>query len=87
MASPTEAGTLLPAIRKIWQPQDRGIIEWARRSLIDCSHFAGEETGAYKGNDTSLGPMNTFIYLFIFAVLGFELRAYPLSHSTSPFLW
>jgi hypothetical protein len=25
-----------------------------------------------------------FIYLFIFAVLGFELRAYTLSHSTSP---
>jgi hypothetical protein len=28
-----------------------------------------------------------FTYLFIyFAVLGFELRAYNLSHSTSPFL-
>jgi Na+/proline symporter len=27
-----------------------------------------------------------FVYLFIFlAVLGFELRAYTLSHSTSPF--
>jgi hypothetical protein len=25
------------------------------------------------------------IYLFIFAVLGFELRAYTLSHSISPF--
>jgi hypothetical protein len=25
-------------------------------------------------------------YLFIFAVLGFELRAYTLSHSASPFL-
>jgi hypothetical protein len=25
-------------------------------------------------------------FLFIFAVLGFELRAYTLSHSTSPFL-
>jgi hypothetical protein len=27
-----------------------------------------------------------FTYLFIFAVLGLELRAYNLSHSTSPFL-
>jgi hypothetical protein len=26
------------------------------------------------------------IFLFVFAVLGFELRAYILSHSTSPFL-
>jgi hypothetical protein len=26
-------------------------------------------------------------YLIFFPVLGFELRAYPLSHSTSPFLW
>jgi hypothetical protein len=26
------------------------------------------------------------IYLFIFALLGFELRAYTLSHSASPFL-
>jgi hypothetical protein len=30
--------------------------------------------------------VQAFIYLFI-AVLGFELRAYTLSHSTSPFLW
>jgi hypothetical protein len=28
---------------------------------------------------------NIFIYLFIFAVLGLKLRAYTLSHSTSPF--
>jgi hypothetical protein len=31
-----------------------------------------------------------FIYLgslFIFVVMGLELRAYTLSHSTSPFLW
>jgi hypothetical protein len=27
-----------------------------------------------------------FIFIFIFAVLGFELRAYTLSHYTSPFL-
>jgi hypothetical protein len=25
--------------------------------------------------------------LFVFAVLGFELRAYTLSHSTSTFFW
>jgi hypothetical protein len=31
------------------------------------------------------GFIYLFIYLFI-AVLGFELRAYALSHSTSPFL-
>jgi hypothetical protein len=28
---------------------------------------------------------NGFIYLFIFVVLGLELRAFTLSHSTSPF--
>jgi hypothetical protein len=28
-----------------------------------------------------------FVCLFRFAVLEFELRAYTLSHSTSPFLW
>jgi hypothetical protein len=27
-----------------------------------------------------------FAYLIIFVVLGFELRAYTLSHSISPFL-
>jgi hypothetical protein len=32
-------------------------------------------------------PTEIFIYLFNFFALGFELRAYPLSHSTSPFLW
>jgi hypothetical protein len=36
-------------------------------------------------------PSNLFIYIFIitffFVVLGLELRAYTLSHSTSPFLW
>jgi hypothetical protein len=26
-----------------------------------------------------------FVCLFVFAALGFELRAYTLSHSTSPF--
>jgi hypothetical protein len=38
---------------------------------------------------------NVYIYIFrmtkssffFFAVLGFELRAYTLNHSTSPFLW
>jgi hypothetical protein len=29
---------------------------------------------------------STVTYLIFFPVLGFELRAYPLSHSTSPFL-
>jgi hypothetical protein len=27
----------------------------------------------------------TFFFFFFFAVLGFKLRAYTLSHSTSPF--
>jgi hypothetical protein len=27
------------------------------------------------------------LFGFVFAVLGFELRAYTLSHSTSPFLY
>jgi hypothetical protein len=31
--------------------------------------------------------MNFFFSVVFFAVLGFELRAYTLSHSTSPFLW
>jgi hypothetical protein len=26
-------------------------------------------------------------FFFFFVVLGFELRAYTLNHSTSPFLW
>jgi hypothetical protein len=26
-------------------------------------------------------------FFFFFAVLGFELKAYTLSHSSSPFLW
>jgi hypothetical protein len=30
---------------------------------------------------------NFFPFFFFFAVLRFELRAYTLSHSTSPFLW
>jgi hypothetical protein len=28
-----------------------------------------------------------YIYIYFFAVLGFELRAYTLSHSTSPFVF
>jgi hypothetical protein len=32
------------------------------------------------------GLVSYFIDLFIFAVLGLELKAYTLSHPTSPFL-
>jgi hypothetical protein len=40
----------------------------------------------------TLIPSPTFdldisLFLFFFAVLGLELGAYSLSHSTSPFLW
>jgi hypothetical protein len=31
------------------------------------------------------GRLSFFILLIFFAVLGFELRAYTLNHSTSPF--
>jgi hypothetical protein len=34
----------------------------------------------------SITALNYFFSFYIFAVLGFELRAYTLSHSTSPFL-
>jgi hypothetical protein len=48
-------------------------------------------------SDTFPWPLSSFSYLssfllsffsffFFFAILGFELRAYTLSHSTSPFL-
>jgi hypothetical protein len=42
-----------------------------------------------KGGPSRLGLSRSLIYLCIYlfiAVLGFELGAYPLSHSTSPFL-
>jgi hypothetical protein len=40
-----------------------------------------------KKDKTSYHPLDSIIYLFIyFAVLGFELRAYTLNHSTSSFL-
>jgi hypothetical protein len=29
--------------------------------------------------------LDTILFFFLFAVLGFELRAFTLSHSTSPF--
>jgi hypothetical protein len=35
---------------------------------------------------TYLPIYNMFVIVTFFAVLGFELRAYTLSHSTSPFL-
>jgi hypothetical protein len=38
-----------------------------------------------KSWNLDMSPLNTFF--FFFAVLGFELRAYTLSHSISPFLW
>jgi hypothetical protein len=28
----------------------------------------------------------SYLFIYLFMVLGFELRAYTLSHSTSPFL-
>jgi hypothetical protein len=33
-----------------------------------------------------LGGHFYFLFIYFFALLGFELRAYTLSHSTSPFL-
>jgi hypothetical protein len=43
---------------------------------------SGESETAHKG--ARLPFQILFIYLFIFAILGLELRAFTLSHSTSP---
>jgi hypothetical protein len=46
-----------------------------------------------SASDTSVGKTRfpavvelTFFFFFFFVVMGFELRVYTLSHSTSPFL-
>jgi hypothetical protein len=33
----------------------------------------------------SLASLFNFYFIYLFVVLGFKLRAYTLSHSTSPF--
>jgi hypothetical protein len=38
-------------------------------------------------DESSDSGILSFFFFFFFAVLGFELRAYTLSHSTSTFLW
>jgi hypothetical protein len=46
------------------------------------------ETLVYRGtgsNSSYWVPWFCFVFLFCFAVLGLELKAYTLSHSTSPF--
>jgi hypothetical protein len=47
----------------------------AFRLITQKLHHVGNNEGSYK------------LVFFFFEVLGFELRAYTLSHSTSPFLW
>jgi hypothetical protein len=54
-------------------------------------YITGYSRGGGGGGKTFSVPRqemktDSSYYLFIFAVLGFELRAYTLSHSASPFL-
>jgi hypothetical protein len=37
--------------------------------------------------DIKVDRLNITSFSIFFVVLGFELRAYTLSHSTNPFLW
>jgi hypothetical protein len=55
---------------------------------LGMPRLPGENLGAIsKGEIPHFVRSKTEIIFFFFALLGFELRAYTLSHSTSPFLW
>jgi hypothetical protein len=76
---------------------EREVIKSQGTTLQGISAFSGEWV---KFPWTGLVPTSTgllllkfsflflfsFFFFFFFAVLGFELRAYTLSHSTSPFM-
>jgi hypothetical protein len=54
------------------------------KSYKKNSFFLGHGSGGQKSQGPPLGQ--GFFFFFFFSVLGLELRAFTLSHSTSPFL-
>jgi hypothetical protein len=84
----------LPAPKDVWVSKSccltsctqEPLLLWKVRCEVHLHFFAGVRTPPNNdGRNNTLEPtVLSFIYLF-FVVLGFELRAYTLSHSTSPF--